>query len=280
MVVRVEVPADEVDAVSDRLWQAGASAVSEEPVGGGPGAPAVVRLTADLDDCPPEVAEAGWPVEVFADDGAWQDGWRPFARAVRAGPFLVRPPWVPAPAADGGAVIELVLDGGRAFGTGSHPSTTLALELLAGVVVPGASVLDAGCGSGALAIGAALLGAGRVVAVDVDPAAIEATAANAGANGVTVEVRRVDAAGVTGTFDVVAANLGAPLVFDLAGVLAERTAAAGALVLSGLLDERAAGVAGAYPGWTVAATAGADGWTALVLRRPATSLSVTGPQEL
>jgi ribosomal protein L11 methyltransferase len=283
VVVRVEVPADEVDAVSDRLWQAGASAVSGEPVGGGAGAggPAVVRLTADLDTCPPEVAEAGWPVEVFADDGEWQDAWRPFARAVRAGPFLVRPPWVPAPATpNDGPVIELVLDGGRAFGTGSHPSTTLALELLADVVVPGASVLDAGCGSGALAIGAALLGAGRVVAVDVDPAAIEATAANAGANGVTVEVVRDDVVGVTGSFDVVAANLGAPLVLDLAGVLADRTAAAGALVLSGLLDERAADVAGAYPGWTVAATATGAGWTALVLRRHPSSLSVTGRQQL
>lgn len=275
------VPADEVDAVSDRLWQAGASAVSEEAVDGGAGAGAgAVRLTADLDACPPDVAGAGWPVEVSADDGAWQDGWRPFARAVRAGPFVVRPPWVPAPA-DG--PIELLLDGGRAFGTGSHPSTTLALELLAEVVAPGASVLDAGCGSGALAIGAALLGAGRVVAVDVDPAAIEATAANAarngvsvevvpdaagvGVHGVTVEVVEADAAGVGGTFDVVVANLGAPLVFDLAGVLADRTAAAGALVLSGLLEGRAADVAGAYPGWTVAATASRDGWTAVHLRR-------------
>lgn len=277
MVVRVEVPADEVDAVSDVLWQAGASAVSEEPVAGA----GTVRLTTDLDDCPPEVAGAGWPVEVFADDGAWQDGWRPFARAVRAGPFQVRPPWVPATAeVEGGSVIELVLDGGRAFGTGSHPSTTLALELLAGVVAPGASVLDAGCGSGALAIGAALLGASRVVALDIDPAASEATAANAGANGVTVEVRLADAAGVTGTFDVVAANLGSPLVFDLAGVLADRTTAGGALLLSGLLDERAADVAGAYPGWAVAATATGDGWTALVLRRQPSSLSVTGRQQL
>lgn len=280
MVVRVEVPADEVDAVSDRLWLAGASAVSEEPMAGAAGEPAVVRLTADLDACPPELVEAGWPVEVFADDGAWQDGWRPFARAVRAGPFLVRPPWVPAPADGDGAAFELLLDGGRAFGTGSHPSTTLALELLAGVVAPGASVLDAGCGSGALAIGAALLGAGRVVAVDVDPAAVQATTANAGANGVAVEVAQGDVAGVAGAFDVVVANLGAPLVFDLAGVLGDRTAAAGALILSGLLDERAADVAGAYPGWTVTATVSEEGWMAVHLRRDPQSVSVTGRQKL
>lgn len=266
MVVRVEVPADEVDAVSDRLWLAGASAVSEEPLAGADGS-ALIRLTADLDTCPPEVVEAGWPVEVFADDGAWQDGWRPHARAVHAGPFLVRPPWVPATAPDGEAAIELLLDGGRAFGTGSHPSTTLALELLADVVAPGASVLDAGCGSGALAIGAALLGAGRVVAIDIDPAAVAATRANAAANEVTVDVAPLDVAAVAGTFDVVVANLGAPLTFDLAGVLAGRTAASGALILSGLLDDRAAGVAGAYPGWTIAARASRDGWTAVHLRR-------------
>ena len=257
MVLRVEVPADEAEAAAVLLWDAGASAVSESEADG------VVALTADLDACPPAVEARRWPVAVWADDGAWQDGWRPFARAVRAGPFLVRPPWVEATVDPG--VIELVLDGGRAFGTGAHPSTTLALELLAEVVRPGSSVLDVGCGSGALAVGAALLGAVPVVAVDVDPAAVEATTANAARNGVDLDTSLHDATAVDGTFDIVVANLGAPLVLDLADTLTARLAPGGALVLSGLLDARAADVPAAYPGRSVKTSRTAAGWTTLLL---------------
>ena len=260
MVLRVEVPAASVDLASDVLWAAGAAAVGEAD---GEVAGTVV-LTTDLDSCPAAVREAGWAWSTWSDDGAWADGWRPFARAVRAGPFLVRPPWVEAAVPEG--AVELLLDGGRAFGTGGHPSTTLALELLAPVVAPGRSMLDVGCGSGALAIGAALLGATPVVAVDVDPAAVTATAENAAANGVRVDVFAVDAASAGGTYDVVAANLGAPLVFDLAPRLEACTGTA--LVVSGLLGPRPADVPAAFPGLEVVDARRADGWTALLLTRP------------
>lgn len=261
MVVRVEVPAGEAELAGDLLWQAGATAVGEATGDDG----ATVVLTADLDVCPPAVAARGWPVHEWVDDGAWQDGWRPYARAVRAGPFLVRPPWIAIPGSDG--AVELLLDGGRAFGTGSHPSTTLALEVLAGLVRPGCSVLDVGCGSGALAIGAALLGAAAVVAVDNDPAAVEATSTNASLNGIVLDVRQEDAAAGGGEYDVVLANLGSPPVVDLATVLTDRTKAGGHLVLSGLLDERAAAVPASYPEMALVDERSADGWTALVLRR-------------
>jgi ribosomal protein L11 methyltransferase len=264
VVLRVEVPAEEAEVAADLLWGAGASAVGEEAAGD------TVVLTTDLDECPPGVAGRGWPWAVTVDDGSWQDGWRPYARAVRAGPFLVRPPWVDADVSPG--LLELVLDGGRAFGTGAHPSTTLALELLAGAVPAGGTVLDVGCGSGALAVGAALLGAGRVRAIDLDPAAIEATTANAAANGVAdvVEVERADAAALDGTYDLVVANLGAPLVFDLAGTLtACVTPAGGCLILSGLLDDRAADVPAAYPMLDTDTSGSLDGWTAVRLRASA-----------
>ena len=226
-MLRIEIPVEEAELAADALWSAGASAVGEEARGH------VVVLTADLDACPDDLRDHAH--EVVVDDGAWQDGWRPFARAVTAGPFVVRPPWVEADVTEG--AIELVLDAGRAFGTGAHPSTTLALRALATHVEPGDSVLDAGCGSGALAIAAALLGAARVVAVDTDPSAVDATIANAIANGVAdrVEVHRSDVADVDGTFDVVVANLGAPLVHDLGAVLLSRTRRA--LVLSGMLGD-------------------------------------------
>ena len=260
VVVRIEVPLAEAELVADALWSAGATAVGEDPRG------AVVVLTADLDRCPTAVAT--WPHEVATDDGAWWDGWRPFARAVVAGPFLVRPPWVEAAVPE--EALELVLDAGRAFGTGAHPSTTLAVRALAGVVTPHAAVLDAGCGSGALAIGAALLGSHRVVAVDPDPAAVEATRTNADRNHVrrVLDVRECSVTEVDGAFDVVVANLGAPLVFDLAATLLARTRSGGALVLSGLLGDHDERMRAAYPHATVVDRSEDDGWTCVVLESP------------
>lgn len=258
-MLRIEVPVGEADVVADALWTAGASAVGEESRGG------VVVLTTDLEACPPTLAV--WPHEVALDDGRWWDGWRRFARAVRAGPFLVRPPWVDAVIPDG--AIELVVDAGRSFGTGAHPSTTLALRALGGVVARGASVLDAGCGSGALAVGAALLGAARVVAVDTDPGAVAAATANVAGNrvGATVEVSEAAAEGVAGDFDVVVANLGSPLVFDLAAPLTARCRPGGAIVLSGMLGDHVARLADAYHDGELLGSTEEAGWTCAVMRR-------------
>ncbi len=117
----------------------------------------------------------------------WEDRWRAFHRPVRVGPLWVGPPWE-EPDAD---AIAVVIDPGRAFGTGGHATTRLCLELL--LDLPRGSVLDIGCGSGVLAIAAAKLGFAPVLAVDIDEQAIEATARNAVANGVEVDARRADA---------------------------------------------------------------------------------------
>lgn len=262
------MPEAEAEVVADALWAAGASAVGEEPEG------AVLVLTADLDSCPPGLAS--WRHEVTVDDGAWWEGWRPFARAATAGPFIVRPPWVDADVPDG--ALELVLDAGRAFGTGAHPSTALALRAVAGLTHPGTSLLDVGCGSGALAIGAALLGAGRVVAVDIDPEAVRSTLANAGRNGVEacIEVLAGGVGLAHGTFDVVVANLGAPLVLELADDLLARLAPGGALVLSGMLGDLDERIRRAYPAAAVVERTSEDGWTCTVLRSRESSASGDG----
>jgi ribosomal protein L11 methyltransferase len=117
----------------------------------------------------------------------WEDRWRAFHRPVRIGPLWVGPPWE-RPDDD---AIPVVIDPGRAFGTGAHATTRLCLELLLGL--PRGSLLDAGCGSGVLAIAAAKLGFQPVHAVDVDPQAIESTERNADANGVELEARVADA---------------------------------------------------------------------------------------
>lgn len=120
------------------------------------------------------------------EDG-WEERWKRFHQPVLVGPLWVGPPWeTPPPGTE-----SIVIDPGRAFGTGGHPTTRLALELL--LEAPRGSLLDVGCGSGVLAIAAAKLGFAPVVAIDHDPLAVEATATNAAANGVDVDVRRADA---------------------------------------------------------------------------------------
>ena len=121
---------------------------------------------------------------VEADDVAvgWEDAWREFHHGVLVGRLWVGPPWEPAPA----GAVPVVIDPGRAFGTGAHPTTRLCLELLQ--EVEPTSVLDVGCGSGVLAIAAAKLGFAPVGAFDLDEVAMETTAANAEANDAGVEI--------------------------------------------------------------------------------------------
>ncbi|HEX4522709.1 MAG TPA: 50S ribosomal protein L11 methyltransferase, partial [Casimicrobiaceae bacterium] len=163
--------------------------------------------------------------------------------------------------------INLELDPGLAFGTGSHPTTRLCLRWLAAHLEPGQSVLDYGCGSGILAIAAAKLGAADVTGTDVDPQAIEASRANAERNGVTVRFALPDAL-APGKVDVVVANILANPLRLLAPVLAARVRDGGAIVLSGILEDQAAAVRGAYRRWFKLAAWGTDdGWVALTGRR-------------
>ena len=117
----------------------------------------------------------------------WTDAWQRFHRPVRIGPLWIGPPWEESPA----DALRVVVDPGQAFGTGAHPTTQLCLSFLLGEAR--GSVLDLGCGSGVLAIAAAKLGFGPVIAVDLDPAAVRAAKENAAANGVDVDVRLLDA---------------------------------------------------------------------------------------
>jgi ribosomal protein L11 methyltransferase len=119
----------------------------------------------------------------------WEDRWRAFHQPVRVGALWIGPPWETPPA----DALAVVVDPGRAFGTGSHPTTQLCLQALQ-EVDPG-SLLDVGCGSGVLSIAAALLGFAPVLGVDIEEPAIEATRENARVNGVQVEAQLVSAEG-------------------------------------------------------------------------------------
>jgi ribosomal protein L11 methyltransferase len=145
---------------------------------------------------------------------------------VRIGQLWVGPPWEAAPA----DVVPVVIDPGRAFGTGAHATTRLCLELLL-ETSPGA-LLDVGCGSGVLAIAAARLGFGPVLALDHDPLAMEATLANAAANSVTIEARQSDAlADALPSVDAAVANI----ALDPVEAVASRLKAS-LLIASGYLE--------------------------------------------
>jgi ribosomal protein L11 methyltransferase len=191
-------------------------------------------------DCPgahalaSHLAGAGIAAEVSeAEEGtAWRSALRDFHRPVTAGRIRVRPPWV-APAV---GMIDIVIDPGMAFGTGQHPTTRTALELLQEVPTGGA-VLDAGCGSGVLSIAAARLGLRPIAAIDHDPEAVSATARGARANMVALDVRRATIGGdALPPADILLANI----TLEVLGVLAAALRAQGSgprhVVLSGLRE--------------------------------------------
>jgi ribosomal protein L11 methyltransferase len=198
------------------------------------------------------LAKALGPVRAEPIEAGWEVRWRRFHRAVRIGPLWVGPPWE-RPEAD---AVAIVIDPGRAFGTGGHATTRLCLELLVDLrsELRGGGVLDVGCGSGVLAIAAARLGYWPVCAVDLDPAAVDETRRNAQRNGVEVEVRLADAlAAELPVADLVVANIARPTVDALAARLRCRVLAA-----SGYLDSEPVPLAGLRH----RERRGADGWAA------------------
>ena len=163
--------------------------------------------------------------------------------------------------------VEIRLDPGLAFGTGTHPTTALCLEWLDGRDVAGLEVVDYGCGSGILAIAAALKGASRVDAVDNDPQALEATVANAKRNKVAGHIHCLEpeAFDLSGA-DLVLANILASPLIELAPVIAGCVKPEGKIVLSGLLEEQVEGVVQAYRSTChVEEVATREGWARVVL---------------
>ncbi len=181
-------------------------------------------------------------------DRAWEREWLKDFRPMRFGRRLwICPGGQAAPDPD---ALVLELDPGLAFGTGTHPTTALCLEWLDGAEVAGRTVLDFGCGSGVLALGALRLGAVAAHAVDIDPQALLATRENARRNRLESPLT-VELAGTPGdgAWDIVLANILAGPLVDLAPRLAAATRPGGAIVLAGLLARQAADVAAAYRTW-------------------------------
>jgi ribosomal protein L11 methyltransferase len=201
-----------------------------------------------------EAVRSAFPgVETSPVDEDWEDRWRAFHHGVRVAGLWIGPPWEPASADEPSVVIEP----GRAFGTGAHATTRICIELLDGL--ERGSLLDAGCGSGVIAIAGAHLGFAPVFAVDVDPVAVGVARENALRNGVDVDVRQADV-----LVDELpeTRTLVANIALGAVDALLPRVRAACAITSGYLTDE-----APRAPGWQTAARTTLDGWAADLLER-------------
>jgi ribosomal protein L11 methyltransferase len=281
--VAVDVAAADAEEAGARLFELGAEGVEERDgttlVRGAPGKVTLVGSFARDDDARAAVTglPAGWfpRIEEVVGD-AWRDEWKkhfePFA--ICAG-VIVRPPWRAYDASAGERVI--VLEPGRAFGTGLHETTCLVAEWLAdrAAALRGSRVLDVGCGSGVLSFVALALGAEAVRAIDVDPDAVEVTRENAARNSLserlTCDATSIDA--LDGQYDTVLANIEARTLVELAPALTARVAPGGALVLGGILATQVApaqleDVCHAYAALALDAVKQKGEWLSVSMRSP------------
>lgn len=277
----VETEAALAEERSADLFELGASGVEVRdgegtPMPGVPTPPAgralLVAWFAEREAAEAARRTAGGDLAEVPDED-WGEGWKKDLRPLDVGRVRVRPSWIDEPAPPG--AVEVVLDPGMAFGTGSHATTSLCLAALSDVLGarPGASVLDVGTGSGLLAIAAEKLGAGRVAANDNDPVAVEVARENAARNGARVDLTLEPVDRIPGTFDVVVANILANVLVELAPVLAAKVAPGGVLLLSGILGPQEEEVRRAHLAEGLVPAPGGDRrqgeWSLLALRRPA-----------
>jgi ribosomal protein L11 methyltransferase len=199
-------------------------------------------------------------IEHIADQD-WERSWMDNFQPMRFGQRLwIVPSWHAAPQPE---AVNLLLDPGLAFGTGTHPTTALCLEWLDGQALEGCTVIDFGCGSGILAIAALLLGAPQAIGTDIDPQALEASRDNAGRNGIDPARFPVylPADMPQQPAEVVVANILAGPLVSLAPQITALVQAGGRLALSGILAEQAEEVRAAYAGaFDLDPTAIKDGW--------------------
>ena len=253
----------EAGALSASIEDADAGTPDEQPLFGEPGSVpssgwthsrivALLEPDADIDALLAEaVAAIGLKeVRAYGVETVEEQNWVQLTQSqfdpIRVSERLwIVPSWheTPDPAA-----VNLILDPGMAFGTGSHPTTRLCLEWLERNVSEGCSVLDYGCGSGILAIAAARLGAARVAGVDIDPQAVEAARSNAERNGV-VALFADSAQPVAGEYDVVVANILSNPLRVLAPAICAHVRSGGRLALSGILREQAEEIMAIYAQW-------------------------------
>jgi ribosomal protein L11 methyltransferase len=271
----VEVPREAEEAAADILRRFAPRGVAIEPAGESVVVKAWLPDGANLARQRRAVrrALASLPATVrtrWLREEDWAEAWKAFFPVLRISRRLVIcPAWRSYRARAGEAAIRL--DPGMAFGTGQHPTTLMCLLALEETVRPGVSVLDLGTGSGILALASARLGASSVLAVDNDPLAVRAARENVRLNGLEAVVRVGEGSveGALGPFDVIAANISAPVIVELAGAMAKALGPGGVLIAGGFSEAKAAEVAAALTaaGLTMERTLSDGEWRTHVGRR-------------
>lgn len=264
----VTVRAAEAELAADAVWALGVVAVEERA-----GRDGTVELWTSLGDDLAVVSAAvasfpaAWHWRTAVVDETVADTWRDFAAPVRVADDLVVSPAWSADTFDPGVTVVRI-EPGSTFGMGDHPTTISSLRAMRRQLRPGATVLDVGCGSGVLAVAAVQLGAASAHGIDISPAAVPTTSANAERNGVAdrVTAATTPLADVPGTYDLVVANILAPALVELSADLRRVIAPGGSLVVSGILAERHDHVLAALAPLQVVETDHMDGWVAVTLR--------------
>lgn len=179
--------------------------------------------------------------EIIVNDADWENNWKQFFKCTEIGDRLcIRPSWEEYDNKDGRVVLSI--DPGAAFGTGTHATTSMCLEVLEELVTPDITVLDIGSGSGILSIAAMLLGAAQVVGVDIDPVAVRVAKENAKLNGVGDKANYVLGnldEEITDTYDIVVANIVADAIIALSSSAMAKMKDGGYFLCSGIIDIRA-----------------------------------------
>ncbi|MGB1286173.1 MAG: 50S ribosomal protein L11 methyltransferase [Aggregatilineales bacterium] len=215
------------------------------------------------------------PTYRIVDEENWADAWKVHYKPVRIGKrILIRPLWIEMPIdADD---IEIALDPGMAFGTGTHPTTQLCLEAIEDLVTPGLDILDLGCGSGILAIAAAKLNAGSILAVDIDDIAVKSTIENATVNGVADKIEAqqgtLDSL-ITSPrrYDMLLVNILAKIIIPMCeNGLGELVRPGGKAIFSGIIEDQVADVETALKstGLTPSARRKQGDWILIEAHRP------------
>ena len=221
--LRTRQSLDEVNLHLPALLEAGLLGIAEDAAG------TTIYLPQRVD-----VGVAGDWEQVVEQD--WNETWKAGIAPVTIGAVTIIAPWLTAPE---NAAVVLVIEPAQAFGTGHHETTVRCLAALQDQDLTGRSVLDVGTGTGVLALTAKALGAGAVLACDIDPLAVAATTTNAERNSTAIDVRLGSVEAAAGEqFDVVIANLDTATLSRLAGDLAGCVAAGGVLIASGVSNER------------------------------------------
>jgi ribosomal protein L11 methyltransferase len=278
---------DSEDALTNFLWEQGALGVVEEEA---PGVPprlraffsesmSSTRLLAAIEEYQASLRTLGFAIETHGTeiapllDEAWASAWQQSFPAREVGRrLLVLPPWIEPPARPGDR-LTVIIEPGRAFGTGHHGTTEGCLVLLeeALAATPGAAVLDIGTGTGILAIAALRLGAPTALAIDVDPDAVAAARVNGGRNGCAgLTVRLAEPHEVAARFPLVLANLLTHTHLALAPQYAQLVSPGGSLVLGGMLADEDGRVSQALAGigFESRSRLALEGWASLRLEAP------------